>query len=169
MNHNRFDKFFLFIGALSLLFLGLFVIFSVAKPLIGTRAFESAVNEVLKVHTSSYRKGSSLNYPIGALEWGSNNFRIENKSNEKVYSYFVLQLENLWCESTKVVIDIDGTRKNEVYLNVASNSMVKVPLEIDGHENIFINLNLNKTKNVCEDVLSSEYPISIYEWKFSEK
>jgi hypothetical protein len=169
IKYNRFFFNLAFIGALLPLLLGFFIIFFAAAPLFKYQSFESNENEALIVHTSNYQKGIPSHYPIGALDWGSNVFRIENKSNERIYTNFRIKLTNYWCEDLEIISQINGSDDNYFQLTKNLVNILEIPSTILSYESIFIDIKIKKSNAKCTMESELIYPLAINEWKFRAK
>lgn len=154
----------LFLGFL-LATLGTYTVFFVAAPLAKGANAESNPNDVLIVHTDNYRLGPSDIYPIGGLRWGSNLFRIENKSNEFIDTTFSLKLENKFCVDDlagRVEVESNGF---DIFLTSNTTSNIFIPVNISPHSSEVIDVSI--LKESCLFKSDTDIPIAIHGWKFN--
>lgn len=130
---------------------------------------ESKAVEALIVHSDSYRSGNSELYPIGALKWDNNVFRIENKSNELISSNFIITLANIGCNTTLVGQVDSGGQATEIYLPLNYKTDISIPLKVNIHNQFFVNIKI--LENTLDCTLGNEefYPVAIYGWTFGER
>ena len=126
--------------------------------------FESKPLDVIEVKTSIYQRNASPQYPIGALTYGENIILLENKSNEKISTYFILEVQNMSINGLIINSISDSAEENTITLNNSDLKKFKIPFSVLPHSQTFINLNVTNQNELIEE--SNEYPVSIISWGF---
>ena len=140
----------------------------ISLPLLITQTNESNPNQVLIVHTNNYRLGESELYPIGALDWNRNNFRIENISNESINTSFLISLKNLSCLEYLNANVLIGSDSLEIFLAKNTVDEISIPIEVASHESLELTL-LIPWEHCDFSSETPSFPVAIYEWEFLEK
>lgn len=148
---------------LSLIFLyGFLILLIIYIPLAASNSYESNPIDVISVRSNIYLRNQSEQYPIGALQYGSQTVLLVNRSNEKIRSNFVLKIQNMSEKPVKVNGFVENYSVAELFLGKGTEERLVVPFEVLPHNQIFVEI-------IIPDETSPGmplYPISVLGWSF---